>query len=213
MHQNASIFPVYDHLGTVQGACITIQDVSELVHAKVVLDNTMEQALNLEETNQRAALTGVYNRRFFDEQIPREVLNARRYGWSVVMTMIDVDHFKQVNDTYGHPGGDAVLRQLGELLGGVLRPSDTVARYGGEEFALLLSHIDVTAARGLLERLRASIEKMDIKLPDGRTIRITVSIGAAQLTEGIAPGQLLSQADEALYASKNNGRNRVTFCA
>ncbi|MDP3520699.1 MAG: diguanylate cyclase [Hydrogenophaga sp.] len=211
MHQNASIYPVYDSSGAVQGACIAIQDVSDLAEAKVMLDNTMEQALSLEESSHRDALTGVYNRRFFDEQITREILNARRYNWPMVVAMIDVDHFKRINDSFGHPGGDEVLRRLGALLGGMLRSSDTLSRYGGEEFALILSHIDRMAAPGLLERLRVAVERMVIDLPDGRQTQITISMGAAQLQDGQAPGQLVSRADEALYAAKHGGRNRIEF--
>ena len=211
MHQNASIYPVYDEGGVVQGACIAIQDVSDLAEAKVMLDNTMEQALSLEETSHRDALTGVYNRRFFDEQITREILNARRYNWPMVVAMVDIDHFKRINDTHGHPGGDEVLRQLGNVLGKMLRSVDTVSRYGGEEFALILSHIDKTAATGLLNRLRAAVEALIIDMPSGQQTQITVSVGAAQLLGGQAPGQLISQADEALYAAKHGGRNRVVF--
>lgn len=211
MHQNASIFPVYDNAGMVQGACIAIQDASDLAEARDMLDSTMEQALSLEESSQRDALTGVYNRRFFDEQITREILNARRYNWPMVVAMIDVDHFKHINDTYGHPGGDEVLRQLGSLLGGMLRSSDTISRYGGEEFTLILSHIDRVAASGLLDRLRSAVERMEINLPDGQKTQITISIGAAPLRDGIAPGQLVGLADAALYAAKRGGRNRVEF--
>lgn len=211
MHQNASIFPVYDHGGSVQGACIAIQDVSALAHTKHLLDDTMEHALSLEESNQRDGLTSLYNRRFFDEQITRETLNARRHGWPMVVAMIDVDHFKRVNDTYGHPAGDEVLRRLATQLDGMLRSSDTLSRYGGEEFALILSHIDRAAAPLLMERLRVAVEKLVVELPDGRRIRFTISIGAAELGEGMAPGQLISRADEALYAAKHGGRNRVSF--
>ena len=211
MHQDASIFPVYGHDGLVQGACIAIQDVSALAEAKDLLDDTMEHALILEESSQRDGLTSLYNRRFFDEQITRDILNARRYGWSMMLAMIDVDHFKRINDTYGHPVGDQVLRSLAQRLGGMLRSSDTLSRYGGEEFALIFSNLDLSAASGLLERLRAAIENMRVDLADGSHINVTISIGAAALQEGLTPGQLVIRADEALYQAKNEGRNRVHY--
>lgn len=211
MHQNASIFPVYGHDGAVQGACIAVEDVSALAAAKDLLDNTMEHALILEESSQRDALTGLYNRRFFDEQISRDIMSARRYGWSMMLAMIDVDYFKRVNDQHGHPAGDVVLRSLAARLGGMLRTSDTLSRYGGEEFALIFSNLDLNAASGLLERLRSAIESLSIALPDGQEIKITISIGAAALREGLVPGQLVSLADEALYVAKGQGRNRVHY--
>lgn len=209
MHQDASIFPVHDHSGTVCGACIVIYDASALVEAKSMLDQTMDKALDLEESSQRDGLTQLYNRKFFDEQITREIQTARRLNWPLSLAMFDIDHFKKVNDTHGHPGGDAVLRGLAQRLKSMLRSSDTLCRYGGEEFALILPHITLQNTVLLLERLRHAIETMLVDLGDGKQISVTVSVGIAQLQEGITPGQLVSRADESLYAAKNAGRNRV----
>jgi diguanylate cyclase (GGDEF)-like protein len=210
MHQDASIFPVYDHEDVVQGACITIQDVTAIAEAKLLLDRTMDQALDLEETSQRDGLTGLYNRKFFDEQITQEILSSRRYGWPLAMAMIDIDHFKSVNDRFGHGGGDAVLRSLSTQLRAMLRASDTLCRYGGEEFSLILPHINQDSATVLLERLRKAVEGMVVELPDGKQVTVTMSVGLATLQDGMTPGQLVSNADKALYASKHAGRNRVT---
>lgn len=210
MHQDASIFPVYDHEGVVQGACLAIQDVSALAEAKRLLDRTMDQALDLEESSQRDSLTGLYNRKFFDEQITQEILSARRYGWPLALAMIDIDHFKGVNDQYGHAGGDAVLRSLAAQLRGMLRASDTLCRYGGEEFALILPHINLESAGVLLERLRKAVETLVVELPEGERVSVTMSVGLAPLLDGVSPGQLVSRADASLYASKHGGRNRMT---
>jgi diguanylate cyclase (GGDEF)-like protein/PAS domain S-box-containing protein len=213
MHQDASIFPVYDHEGVVQGACIAIHDVTAIAEAKRLLDHTLDQALDLEETSQRDGLTGLYNRKFFDEQITQEILSSRRYGWPLALAMLDIDHFKSVNDRFGHGGGDAVLRSLSTQLRAMLRASDTLCRYGGEEFSLILPHINQDSAVVLLERLRKAVESMQVELPDGKHVAVTMCVGLASLHDGLTPGQLVSNADKALYASKHAGRNRVTSYA
>lgn len=210
MYQDASIFPVHDNNGVVQGTCISIQDTSELAEAAMLLDETMEQALLLEESNRRDALTGLYNRKFFDEQITQEKNSARRYHWPLTLALIDIDHFKIVNDTHGHPGGDAVLRALAKNLQGMMRASDSLCRYGGEEFALILPHVDLATGRVLLERLRMAVESMRVDVGQGALVSVTISIGIAAFHTGITPGQLVAQADAALYQSKHAGRNRTT---
>lgn len=210
MYQDASIFPVHDHEGAVQGACIAIHDSTQLVEVTRMLERTMDQALDLEESNRRDGLTGLYNRKFFDEQITQEIVNARRYNWPLTLAMIDVDHFKTINDTYGHSSGDAVLRSLAARLKSMLRATDTLCRYGGEEFALILPHISLENSSFLLDRLRKAIETMAVDLEQSIQVSVTVSIGIAELQEGLAPGQLVSRADESLYSSKRAGRNRVT---
>lgn len=110
MYQDASIFPVRCPNGQVEGACIVVHDVTELAEAKRLLDVSLEQTLDLEESNRRDGLTGLYNRKYFDEQITQEVQSARRNGRHLTLAMIDIDHFKHVNDTLGHPAGDTVLR-------------------------------------------------------------------------------------------------------
>lgn len=210
MYQDVSIFPIRNHDGVVQGACIAIHDTTELAKISQLLEQAMDQAVDLEESSQRDGLTGLYNRKFFDEQVTQEILRARRYGWLLALAMIDVDHFKAINDTHGHPGGDVVLRALAGRLQGMLRTSDTLCRYGGEEFALILPHISQDNSRFLLERLRKAIEGMVVELDDGSTIQVSVSVGIAQLEDGMNGGEMVRQADEALYASKQAGRNRVT---
>jgi len=210
MYQDLSIFPIRNSEGVVQGACIAIHDATELAESSRLLEQAMDQAVDLEESSQRDGLTGLYNRKFFDEQITQEILRARRYGWLLALAMIDVDHFKSINDNHGHPVGDAVLRTLAARLQGMLRTSDTLCRYGGEEFALILPHISQENSRFLLDRLRKAVEGLDVELEDGTSVRVTVSVGIAQLEDGMTAGEMVRRADETLYVSKQAGRNRVT---
>jgi two-component system cell cycle response regulator len=121
-----------------------------------------------------------------------------------------VDHFKQVNDTYGHDAGDAVLKQLAEIIIKTVRSADLAARFGGEEFVVLMPETDKKQSKDAAERLRKIIENHDFKLPNGETIKKTASFGVSFLDELGDSGQaLLKRADEALYKAKNGGRNRV----
>lgn len=210
MYQDVSIFPIRSREGIVQGACIAIHDATELAESTRLLEQAMDQAVDLEESSQRDGLTGLYNRKFFDEQITQEILRARRYGWLLALAMIDIDRFKPINDTYGHPAGDAVLRTVAARLQGMLRTSDTLCRYGGEEFALILPHISLDNSRFLLDRLRKAIEGLTVELEDGTLVNVTVSVGIASLEDGVMAGEMVRQADEVLYVSKQAGRNRVT---
>ena len=210
MYQDVSIFPIRDRGNMLQGVCIAIHDATELAQHVRMLEQAMDQAVELEESSQRDGLTGLYNRKFFDEQITQEMVRARRYGWPLSVAMLDIDHFKVVNDTYGHATGDVVLRTLARHLLAMLRASDTLCRYGGEEFTLILPHLSQENSRYLLDRLRKAIEDNPVELDDGTTVAVTVSIGIAELQAGQSAGELVRCADEALYSSKNSGRNRVT---
>jgi diguanylate cyclase (GGDEF)-like protein len=154
------------------------------------------------------ALTGLYTRRFFDELGTREIIRARRESAALTAAFIDVDKFKTINDTYGHPAGDAVLRAIGPACKRALRTSDIFARYGGEELVLLLPNASLDQAAPVLERLRQEVAAMVVPELKGR--QVTASIGAAELTENdLTIGDLLARADRALYRAKESGRNRV----
>jgi diguanylate cyclase (GGDEF)-like protein len=154
------------------------------------------------------ALTGLYTRRFLDELGMRELARARREFTPLTAAFIDADHFKSINDTFGHPAGDAVLRGLGPAIRPALRASDLLGRYGGEEFVLLLPGTTLAQAAPVLERVRQQIEAMTIGELKGR--KVTASIGAAELApEDIGIADLLARADEAVYRAKQSGRNRV----
>ena len=161
----------------------------------------------------RDQLTGLYNRRFLEDALTRETGRAARSGEPVAVAILDVDHFKRVNDTYGHEAGDAVLRELGQALLKTIRKTDIVGRFGGEEFLMLLpgATVEVAQARALavLEAVRA----MEVVIPNGAPLnRITASIGVAAMPLHVARGDaLVAAADAALYQAKGQGRNRVVL--
>ncbi|MEO8383710.1 MAG: GGDEF domain-containing protein [Betaproteobacteria bacterium] len=159
----------------------------------------------------RDPLTGLLNRGFFDTLFSVELERARRYGQQIAVVILDADHFKQINDTYGHSAGDAVLKVLATTLHNGVRESDIVVRYGGEEFVILLHEIGVAAAREKMESLRQGIEKLAVRASDHKAdIRFTVSAGIAFYPDdGTLAHELLSCADSRLMRAKQTGRNRV----
>ncbi|MFH1378687.1 MAG: diguanylate cyclase [bacterium] len=157
-------------------------------------------------------LTGLYNRRFFQEWLNLEFKRTLRYKTSLSCLMIDIDYFKNINDTYGHAMGDFVLREISLIIKNNTRGTDIAARYGGEEFMLLLPRTDKPLAMGLAERIRASIEAANFTKDDIST-NATVSIGIASSVRGNLEDkeQLIEFADKALYDAKRHGRNRVIY--
>lgn len=161
----------------------------------------------LEELTRTDPLTGLRNRRSFDQELVNRFAHALRYGRPLAMAMIDIDHFKRVNDECGHQTGDEVLRQVGSVLRRCTRQTDLAARYGGEEFAVILPETTLFDALQFAEKIRASVAVAAI------TPRVTVSIGLAAMphTSFAHAQEFLAAADEALYRAKENGRNRVEF--
>ncbi len=158
------------------------------------------------------ALTGLYNRRWLEDALPRFVKRYARDQQALSLLMLDVDHFKSFNDRYGHPAGDAVLVAVAKALREHIRPMDHVARYGGEEFVVLLPDTGDPGARQVAERLRDAVSRTPVHAPDGQPLPpVTVSIGGASLAANQRGTDLLTIADGRLYESKKNGRNRVTF--
>lgn len=156
-------------------------------------------------------LTQIHNKRYFEEVLEREVSRAVRYGRMFSLIFFDIDHFKQVNDTYGHLAGDAVLRRLGTLVRTRVRRDDVVARTGGEEFAVILPEVGLEGAVGLAHKLRALIEESIFEFENTR-MDVTISLGAAAWREGMTSGEeLVKAADDKLYEAKNSGRNRVCY--
>jgi diguanylate cyclase (GGDEF)-like protein len=168
----------------------------------------------LERENIMDHLTGVYNRRYLDKRIASEVIRARRYDMPLSMMMIDIDHFKDVNDRYGHQTGDRVLKNLSELLIKKVRVTDVVARYGGEEIAILTIQTKISDTFDLAERLCKAVEASIMAPADENEHReavgITVSIGVAGFDQNVFDSQdMIKNADAALYQAKREGRNRV----
>ena len=178
------------------------------------VQDEMEQKAALEsyELTVRDALTQVFNRRHLDERLTSEFAYALRHGEALSLLVIDIDHFKLVNDTHGHPAGDEVLRKLGVAMLKTVRAEDIVARYGGEEFVVVARGIDTTSAMAFAERMRVEVEAMRI-VRDGVEIRVTISIGVANTETTPHKGSqgLFAAADGALYEAKRAGRNRVVL--
>lgn len=156
-------------------------------------------------------LTGLSNRRCFDNTLEKEFLRALRYNNKLTLVMFDIDHFKTVNDTYGHPCGDYILKEVANAALQTFRKTDTVFRFGGEEFVVILTETDIKQSEIPLERFRKTIETLDLTYQN-QQINITVSIGACQLDQSIGnKEEFLQKADNALYDAKNSGRNKVVF--
>ena len=182
-------------------AMLALQAAEALVRTRLY-----EQAERLATTD---GLTGLVNRRTFNAQLVARLREAHRYRRQLSLLLLDVDHFKKVNDSYGHPAGDAVLRGVAAVASRQARETDLVARYGGEEMALVLPETDAAGARAIAERLRAAVAAAEHVTEQG-TLRVTASIGIATWPGGgPSPEDLLESADRALYRAKQGGRNRV----
>ena len=153
-------------------------------------------------------LTRVDNRRAFDVKIKHEFASFKRYGSKSSMIMIDIDHFKMVNDTYGHRTGDGVLRVVAGIIKKEIRDIDSLARYGGEEFAVILPHTLLSSALEVAERLRAKVEESRFSYK-GKQFSVTISLGVGEIREDDTLESFIQRVDEALYAAKNAGRNQV----
>ena len=190
-----------------------------LAHMGVIASFCIENVVNrarLLRSGFTDVLTGWHNRRYLTVRIGEELARARRDRKRLVCLMLDVDHFKRVNDTWGHAAGDVVLQELAQRIESQVRASDVAARYGGEEFVVLLPGTDVGAASKLAERIRKEIAASPIGLPCGAEVTITASIGIAEISPGpedkdlkTLGDSLIARADVALYAAKSAGRDQV----
>lgn len=194
---NASVF--HDERGEVAGVLTVARDITEHKRA--------EQA---EEMSRHDGLTNLYNHSTFNALLEEEAMRTLRFNRQVSLLMLDIDHFKDVNDTYGHRAGDIALKSLSDLLMDESRAVDRVCRYGGEEFAVILPETDAGAAMQIAERLRAAINQQPFDIGGGKTISITVSIGVATYPQQVdSSAAFINAADGALYGAKHAGRNRV----
>jgi diguanylate cyclase (GGDEF)-like protein len=170
--------------------------------------------LRLAEGAFQDALTGLYNRRHLDERLTSELAGAQRHGRALSLLLVDIDHFKQVNDAHGHLAGDEALKMVAFVLRGAVRKEDVLARYGGEEFCVIARETPIEGARSLAERIRGAVERSQFAW-EGKalgvtvSIGVTVSVGAATFEPGQSERELLAAADRALYDAKQQGRNRV----
>ena len=163
------------------------------------------------ELSSRDALTGLANRRQFELALSREIDRVARAGEPALVLMIDIDHFKRVNDSRGHPAGDRVLQTVAQRLLECVRPMDTVARYGGEEFAVILPNCPPTFGRAVAERIRRQVEQHPVAVERGAPISVTISLGGAYAPQWVrsTAAMWLARADQLLYQAKLEGRNRT----
>lgn len=191
----------------VKGFFVIASDITDLKQAQIKLEKRIEDLHAMATID---SLTGLDNRRSLLEKIHLEIDRAKRYGLAAGFLMLDLDHFKHVNDTYGHDAGDRVLQQVSALLQETMRASDHVGRLGGEEFGILLTNTSPERAYSIAERLRCLVEELVVRHQDA-TIRMTVSIGVADLLVEVEKPleDMMKRADVALYKAKNSGRNRV----
>lgn len=163
----------------------------------------------IEENAKVDALTGLHNRRWLEEMYTRELKRSNAGNLHLSAFMVDIDHFKSINDTHGHLVGDQVLIAVSKVILACLRPTDMPVRYGGEEFTIFLPGTNVENAKIVGERLRASIEKLPIPLPNGENLSVTVSVGFTERKNEDTVDAIIKRADDALYFAKESGRNRV----
>lgn len=207
MFQNCTFMPVKSETGEVDSVCITLFDVTDTGISQSNLKVAMQC---LSESSNRDGLTGIYNRRYLEQQLSVEFARCKRYGDSLSFVIFDLDHFKKVNDNYGHLAGDKVLCDVSQRISKLLRTDDVLGRYGGEEFCIILPETPKDGALILAERLRQTIAQEPVTYKE-TTITVTVSIGVTGF-ELDTPNyeHLIHCADLALYYGKENGRNRVT---
>jgi two-component system cell cycle response regulator len=178
------------------------------------LGGPLRMAALMDESQRLATidpLTGLMNRRALRDALQAELAHAVRYARPLSLLLLDVDHFKHVNDTYGHGVGDQVLSAIGELLRRELRVPDLPARWGGEEFVVLLKSTDLVGAGVAAERIRSALQKLEISITAGPPLKVTASLGAAEIMPGLSAEGLIERADQAMYQAKVSGRNRVVL--
>ncbi len=196
----------------IDGRTVRMEIATDITTLKNSEKKLLAAKMLAEEHASKDELTNLYNRRAFFEQGKQLFKQARRYPQSISVMMIDIDHFKNINDNYGHAVGDNVLKAIGDLLQNTVREADILARIGGEEFAIILPQTGVEEASNLAERIRQRIEAEVIQ-HDTLQIKITASFGIAScMAEGDDLDRMLTKADDALYIAKKKGRNQVKIC-
>lgn len=194
--------PIRDSAGEIVGAVEVFSDNSAAVADR-------ERAESMQRLALLDALTEIGNRRYVEVRVRAKLEQARRYGWPLALALVDVDHFKQVNDVHGHDVGDRVLRTVAKTLEGSARTFDVVGRWGGEEFVVAMTNVTEGDALRITERLRVLVASSGVRLDRG-DVRVTVSVGLTCVREGDTFEDLLRRADQLMYESKCGGRNRVT---
>lgn len=210
MHQDCTFIPVQNSDTGETYVCIAIHDMTDVVASQHKIIEINDINKTLQHITNHDALTSIYNREYVENQIECEFAKSKRYGSLFSLILFDIDRFKEVNDSFGHLAGDAVLRNTAATIKTQLRASDVFGRYGGEEFLILLPETNLDSTAFLAQRVRNSIEQM-VTVYDNIQIRITISLGVVQFRPDIKDHlQMVHEADIALYHSKESGRNAVT---
>lgn len=208
MYQNITLIPLGNITGEVSHVCIMVYDVTDVAMNRKGMLQANSQLEHLSRTDR---LTELNNRGHWEECLEREFRRFKRTGQDTSLVMFDIDHFKAVNDTYGHQAGDEVIRQVAKTLRDTMRETDIGGRYGGEEFGVILVNTDASSAYFFAERLRKKIGKLTVH-HDEQKIEFTISLGISQLHEGLDDYQAwLEESDQALYQSKEGGRNQANI--
>lgn len=208
MFQNITIIPLVSATGEVHDIAIIIYDVTDVASSKRQLQAAN---LNLQALSRTDRLTQLNNRGYWEEMLNKEFNRFKRYGGHSSLIMFDIDHFKKVNDTYGHQAGDRVIQAVSQTLRDSLRATDVAGRYGGEEFGVILPDTEADGAMIFAERLRKTIEGQPVYHAD-LEIKYTISLGISELaTDCPTAKHWIEQADKALYDSKHAGRNRASI--
>ncbi|MGV2288277.1 diguanylate cyclase [Trinickia sp. YCB016] len=204
MQQDCTFMPLMRGRDVV-AVCVTISDVT---HVSVMQREREEAVVKLQEYANRDGLTGIANRRFFEARLRDEYLRWQRYGGDFSVLLFDLDHFKKINDEFGHVVGDTVLRVMAQRVGDAVRAQDTFGRFGGEEFALLLPCTTLEEAMVVAEKIRKTIGDTPVEA-EGVSVPVTASVGGAAARAGVSAYEvLINDADAALYSAKRQGRNR-----
>ena len=208
MYQNVTLFPLSSLTGEVERMCMLVYDVTDQASSQLSIEGLNEQLLKMSRVD---GLTQLYNRRYWQERFQSMYRLAKRRESPITAVMLDIDHFKAVNDNYGHQAGDKVIQALAGVIRREVRETDLAGRYGGEEFAIILCDAAGTDALQVAQRIRRAVEATEVT-HDGHTIHFTVSLGLAELSRRFSSEmQWLDSADQALYEAKENGRNQAVL--
>ena len=208
MYQSCVLIPMIDSMGDVQSVCVVIHDVTDEAMSQTMLEAANER---LEYISHIDALTQLYNRGYWEKCLAREFKRYNRHGGVSSLVMMDLDHFKEINDTYGHVAGDQVLRKVADIILETIRETDIAGRYGGEEFCLIMTGASLEGTKTVVERIRQNVSNLCI-VHKNMSIKVTISIGVAAFDSSIENYKtLIAKADQALYQSKENGRNQMTL--
>lgn len=209
MAQNCTFLPIETDTKD-QYICILVEDVTDVCHYQTQLQTTLAELATISRID---GLTQIYNRRHWQESLEQEYAKARRHEKKLSLIMLDLDHFKLLNDNYGHQCGDMVLIEVSALISSLLRVEDIFGRYGGEEFAIILPETGLEGAIELAQRICCRVAELLLTYKD-QTIKVTISLGVAQLgIEESTYEALITQSDGALYQAKAQGRNQVCSAA